>query len=613
MKRKVISVILALIMLFSLVACNNSKSDITTSVETTDVEPNEKNEDDYEVKAVNVYREKDVVDKTIDLHFYSDAPHVPFISVSLFYKEFFKHDLKVEITNNVYKYSGEKKEYLKFDVQENEISIYNSLVFGYHPDFQEATTKTFLHEIKNVSTTGKEMIIALNNYGIDIYGDGKEAYVPLSLLSVFSGGLDGYNIAYNGKDIYVLDSRGQLCNGEERDSAYFGDSYISVLNNVKEKRYEDLAKYTYGLLCLDFDNFRGYTSQLIMGDNNLLSLGLNGLLEKYYPDLKDSLLSLDKREYAAGIEMLSIGLFDGGHTALDDGSTAVTTPYFEEMAKKPEYHDIVYKFAQLLKASKQNSSLIVTAKKAAFTDYDETNNPFIYHFDSKTKLAYVGFDSFKVDYEAWKKYFANGMKEEDIPSQKNDTFIFVRHCFYKAIEDGAQFVILDLSTNNGGDSGALIGLVGLANKSIGYFEANQIIDRNRVTQTDGIDINLDGVYDKLDEEEAKKFTFQVGVLTSQKSFSCGNLLPSVMKEIGWKIIGQRSGGGSCAITYVSTADGFTIIHSSSFCLSNESGENIDNGVELDYRIIDPKTNEFNAELFYDYVTIANYYASLLED
>jgi hypothetical protein len=64
---------------------------------------------------------------------------------------------------------------------------------------------------------------------------------------------------------------------------------------------------------------------------------------------------------------------------------------------------------------------------------------------------------------------------------------------------------------------------------------------------------------------------------------------------------------------VSTADGFTIIHSSSFCLSNESGENIDNGVELDYRIIDPKTNEFNAELFYDYVTIANYYASLLED
>ena len=59
---------------------------------------------------------------------------------------------------------------------------------------------------------------------------------------------------------------------------------MSVLEDFDTPRSEDMALYNYGQLCFNFDNLRGYTAQLIFGDNNLLTLGLDGLLTKYYPD-----------------------------------------------------------------------------------------------------------------------------------------------------------------------------------------------------------------------------------------------------------------------------------------------------------------------------------------
>ena len=55
-----------------------------------------------------------------------------------------------------------------------------------------------------------------------------------------------------------------------------------------------------------------------------------------------------------------------------------------------------------------------------------------------------------------------------------------------------------------------------------------------------IDINLDGIFDGRDVDECDKFDFNIGVLTSKASFSCANLFPSMMKELGYMIIGQPS-------------------------------------------------------------------------
>jgi hypothetical protein len=53
-----------------------------------------------------------------------------------------------------------------------------------------------------------------------------------------------------------------------------------------------------------------------------------------------------------------------------------------------------------------------------------------------------------------------------------------------------------------------------------------------------------------------------------------------MKDYGYLIIGEKSGGGSCSIQFMSTAEGFCYILSSAHArIFNKAGENIDPGVE----------------------------------
>lgn len=570
----------------------------------------------YETKQLNIYRKKDEVDKQIPLRFYESTPNIPYISVKQFYKEFFNINLSLNKSGHLYKYILDAESSLKFDSDQDVLFISNFDAFSVNPDFKTSVSSTFLKGGIDKVTTPREKVISLKNYFIDVHGD-NEAYVPLGLLSSLSGGIEGYNIAYNGKDIYVLDSRGQLSE-EQRSYKYYGDSYLSVMKDFEIKRPEDLAKYSYYQLCFNFDNLRGYTTQLIFGDNNLQSLGLNGLLERYYPDVKSLMMSTDKNEYYAGFSLALYGLFDGGHTAAE----ITNEPFFADsqsaILTKPELKDLASKFVFAYLQKLATKTGYMQSKIASFPGLYSAENANYYSFDSETKTAYIGFDSFQVDYAQWTKYYNKGKKQSDIPTS-GDSYAFIRSSLYKALEDNAKNVVLDLSTNGGGDSGALLGIVGLFNKAKANYESNNIVDGTRRTEENLIDINLDGKWDDKDVKEAEKFeAMNVAVLTSRNSFSCGNLLPSMLKELGYKIVGQRSGGGSCAIVYETTVDGLTYYRSSHHCLSNLSGDNIDDGVPLDFEIeitktpnaSNPKLYDVNAPKFYDFVTVANYLNSL---
>ena len=115
-----------------------------------------------------------------------------------------------------------------------------------------------------------------------------------------------------------------------------------------------------------------------------------------------------------------------------------------------------------------------------------------------------------------------------------------------------------------------------------------------------VDRNLDGKFDEKDNDVKLKMNF--GVLISPYSFSCGNLLPSLLKDYGICLLGMRSGGGSCSVLFNPSADGFGYSYSTHRCrLTNLKGENIDGGVEPDYKL----------EL-YDYFDIAKV-GKLIED
>ena len=80
-----------------------------------------------------------------------------------------------------------------------------------------------------------------------------------------------------------------------------------------------------------------------------------------------------------------------------------------------------------------------------------------------------------------------------------------------------------------------------------------------------------------------KYDLNIAVLISKISFSCANLLPSLMKDTGFPVIGERSGGGACAVQPFITPEGMQFqISSARARLTNDKWENIDTGIEPNY-------------------------------
>lgn len=94
-------------------------------------------------------------------------------------------------------------------------------------------------------------------------------------------------------------------------------------------------------------------------------------------------------------------------------------------------------------------------------------------------------------------------------------------------------------------------------------------------------MNLDREFNSLDEVDDKN----IYCLISPLSFSCGNLLPAVLKNFQKAtLVGRTSGGGSCVVQQMSTAWGSMFQISGSQRMSffkNGSFYDIDQGIEPD--------------------------------
>jgi C-terminal processing protease CtpA/Prc len=121
---------------------------------------------------------------------------------------------------------------------------------------------------------------------------------------------------------------------------------------------------------------------------------------------------------------------------------------------------------------------------------------------------------------------------------------------------------------------------------------------------DAVDVNLDHVFDERDTLLDKK----VYCLISPVSFSCGNLVPCVLKTApNVTLLGKSSGGGSCVVLPMSNAGGAVFQISAPLHLSyakNGSYYDIDQGAEPDYYID-------SIESFYDRERLTDFINSLL--
>ena len=182
----------------------------------------------------------------------------------------------------------------------------------------------------------------------------------------------------------------------------------------------------------------------------------------------------------------------------------------------------------------------------------------IYSEDGKTAL--FSFDSFSFGTTA---QVFNTDGSVNLEQAKNyDTYFKLIYMLQSLkAKGGVENVILDISLNGGGTVGVMLKILALISKD---NSSNVTMYMDNCGQAEvynpHVDINDDKLYN-TDDCFGDDFNFFI--LTSDCSFSCGNAFPCAAQRQGSaKIIGQKSGGGECAVSVHYLPNSEYVYHSS---------------------------------------------------
>ncbi len=472
---------------------------------------------------------------------------------------------------------------LVFDVDKNEISSDDLDLFymtmagdNMHSDTlgasQDGTAK--LLKDKCSRTKGSSVSYKLDKYSTKLLKNGGNLYLPFDVASLFFLAKFGQTVSFNGSDYYLggnlnlamYDQTTMTLNGY--GSAYYGGPYSRMAT-----RSEAFAKHSYGVFLFYFENFYGKLDTLSFQsiDAELESKGY-----------KEKMLSTDPAIANASMGEAVNALFsDGGHTSFM-GSGAMSGPNF--------MNDITFlqgvsKFDPRSQKSGADSA-ILTEKRGI--EAGRLASSYTTNIDDYLKksgsTAVISFDNFALT--------SSGTlpSKDTIDSDTSSTFGLLYHCFQKIEEDESiENVILDVSLNSGGAAVALGETFGFLTDDDISFTVKNPVTGAVSTEVVQYDTDLDGDFTDKDSYAEK---YNLFILTSSFSFSCGNALPTLAKENHWaKIIGQRSGGGDCVVGHGSTAEGTSWNMSSTCSILRNDGTNVDDGAAPDY--------EIDLERFYD--------------
>jgi len=149
-------------------------------------------------------------------------------------------------------------------------------------------------------------------------------------------------------------------------------------------------------------------------------------------------------------------------------------------------------------------------------------------------------------------FLGNG-KLGNIPYNEN-TFNLFHDAFVdlKANHPEVKNIIVDESINGGGDCTTLLELAGFFMKEVN-ISTKETVSGKVTNYTYQVDTNLDGAYD---DKDFQANGYNVYVLISPCSFSCGNMFPMLMKNNqAGTLIGATSSGGCCIVFPTVTSQG----------------------------------------------------------
>ena len=527
------------------------------------------------------------------LRFYDDMPSVAYVSISNFQSIMYPGTTVQVVKTAEHQYAlaspcGTAKVDTDKDLfMSNDYEAFTNMMDMVQPGMPNTSYDALpIIRWKSLDASPKQVDVTLDygKYGIDIREDGENVYFPFATIADLY--TDGYmHMAdFNGETVMVAPEGAYSL--ENRYPSFF------ITPILKETRTADMADFAYRNLCFTLTNFFGYPGRTLLENKGLKEKGLDQALQDYGKAgqmTRELLQSTNMYDFISGTVTLGCLLCDGGHTNTDvtlmsdfsGNPTFLSTLNGIIDAKWGEFWDICPEYGPIYENLVGRITLANHLNEARAKALGEDVN---YYKVGNT--AYCQFGTFLCDDSGWRKFYKGEGPKPTIDQYPNDWLVILIDALEKAQNDPeVKNFILDISANGGGSSDIVLFITSLfANKSDLYYE--NVLTGQKMKSTFEVDRNLDGKFDEKDKDV--KLKMNIGVLISTYSFSCGNLLPALLKDYGICLLGKKSGGGSCAVLYSPSADGFGYTYSTHrIRLNNMKGENIDEGIDPDYQLENP--------------------------
>lgn len=405
-------------------------------------------------------------------------------------------------------------------------------------------------------------------YGMKIFADGRDVYLPLSVLSNMMTDIATRHLRFDGKNLYL---NRYMPGTDVNDPILSGESLAELV--AGKERPADLITQCYAGLCFNLDYFFGHPGVSVL-DADLAEKGLDQALTDLGEDgpaIREGLHSPDMKEYLASqAKLFTLCLYDGHTSALD----VFGLSNIPACTNNADLQTRVFSGGVADMLTNKNSLTHIVRLAVTPQRKLAWGNDFYLEAGS---TAVIRLDTFMPDEAAWDLYYRG---EGPFPQDALGTVVTGLRRAQANPE--IRNVIFDLTCNGGGSSDVLMAILALTTAR------NCLLGRNTLTgQTVRAvfetDCNFDGVFDERDSEA--RFDFNYGVLTTRQAFSCGNLFPIVMRESGAAVLGETSGGGSCCIQIGTDDHGLRYVMSScQWQLLDENGASVESGCPVDIPI-----------------------------
>jgi len=500
------------------------------------------------------------------LYFFSGVNDVPYIDtdtlssdLQFLGKQIFGTDYKLSVSSKdeVFTFRRENGSSFTFDFKNRSLT-YDNIDDLFSHSYYETSVDTlnatgfdddnqpaYYEREKRLSSErngNKYSDVNLGDDNIPMYFQDGKGYLPLQTYSDFLISPFLIFYVYNGQDIFMTQ-------GDLTDKA--ADLFYSAPTGKKSK---ELADFTYNEFVAYCDTFYRLKKEknILSFDNYFTDIGLKEELSSTDPLVTDQALCKLAYSYMGDMhtKYLANSAFTGNKIKI------AASDYYSY-----EYKDFVTRMTD------------ITAKRE--TVYaDEVPS-----YEEVGDTAFLTFDNFTTN--------TTDYYTDEPTSSAEDTIgkIIYAQKQITAAGDKIKNVVMDLSCNTGGEADAAV-------FASAWFLGNTCVTlHSTVTGYEGINVyRADTNLDRKFNDNDTLGTRNLYCLISRTSFSCGNLVPNIFKDSGKvSLIGQTSGGGSCAVEPFSLADG-TIFRISGYKHldkeKNGTFYDIDRGATPDYMVSD---------------------------